>query len=157
MRAIDIVVKRTEPVRMAETNGVAPGYGHANIGPVFQERLPVVWARLVESGLEPGPCLAYYDWPDDAGCVVVHLGFDVGDAEVPEDDEVRVVELPVAEVASTLHRGRLDGISDTFEAVVRWIDANGYRIADRSRELTLEWDEQDPSKNVVELQLPVER
>ena len=56
MPAIEIVVKHTEAVRMAETTGVAPGYGHENIGPVFEARLPVVWARVVESGIEPGSC-----------------------------------------------------------------------------------------------------
>jgi DNA-binding transcriptional MerR regulator/effector-binding domain-containing protein len=157
MGAIEVIVKQTDPVRMAETTGVAPGYGHANIGPVFGERLPVVWQRLADNGVEVGNCLAYYDWPDDDGNVVVHLGFDVGDQTVPEDDEVRVVELPVVEVASALHRGAMDGISDTYESLVRWIDANGYRIADRGRELTLVWDEQDPSRNVTEMQLPISR
>ena len=42
MRTIDVVVKVTEPVRMAETTGVAAGYGHANISAVFAERLPAV-------------------------------------------------------------------------------------------------------------------
>ena len=65
MPAIEIVVKHTEAVRMAETTGVAAGYGHENIGPVFEARLPVVWARLVEAGDRTGSCLADYDWPDD--------------------------------------------------------------------------------------------
>src|SRR3954469_3592862 len=54
MRAIEIVVKHTESVRMAETTGVAPGYGHENIGPVFEARLPAVWARLAEAGHRRG-------------------------------------------------------------------------------------------------------
>ena len=155
MRTIDTVVKVTEPIRVAETTGVAAGYGHANIGPVFEERLPVVWRRVVESGVEPGICVAHYDWPDESGNVVVHLGFDIGDQSFAEGDDVHVVELPAVEVASTLHRGPMTDIADTFEALVRWIEANGYRIADRSRELYLEWDLEDPAKRVTELQLPV--
>ena len=50
MPAIEIVVKHTEAVRMAETTGVAAGYGHENIGPVFEERLPVVWAHVRRGG-----------------------------------------------------------------------------------------------------------
>jgi effector-binding domain-containing protein len=157
MRTIDVVVKETEPLRMAETTGVAPGYGHENIGPVFQGRLPVVLERIVENGLRPGRCAAYYEWPDDDGSIVAHLGFEIGDQALADGDDVRVVELPVVEVASTLHRGPMDDISDTYEAMVRWIDDNGYRIADRSRELYLEWDEQDPAKNVTELQMPIGR
>ena len=70
MRTIDIVVKQTEPVRMAETRGVAAGFGHDDIGPIFEARLPVVWKRLVDAGVEPRTCVAYYDWPDDNGQVV---------------------------------------------------------------------------------------
>ena len=157
MRTIDVVVKVTEPVRVAETTGVAAGYGHDNINPVFEERLPVVWRRVVESGIEPGTCVAHYDWPDDSGHVVVHLGFDIGDQSLTENDDVRVVELPAVEVASAIHRGPLVDITDTFEAVVRWIETSGYRIADRSRELYLEWDPEDPAKRVTELQLPIAR
>jgi DNA-binding transcriptional MerR regulator/predicted transcriptional regulator YdeE len=157
MRTIETTTKETEPVRMAETTGVADGFGHDNIGPVFQERLPMVWARLVEKRIKPGMSVAYYEWPDDTGHVVVHLGFDIGDQSLADDDEVRVVELPVVQVASTLHRGPFDDISDTYEALVRWIDDNGYEIAERSRELYLEWDAEDPSKNVTELQLPIRR
>ena len=157
MPTIDVVVKETEPLRMAETTGVAPGYGHENVGPVFRARLPVVWQRLAESGLEPERCVAYYESPDDDGRIVVHLGFDIGDQPLTEDDTVQVVELSVVEVASTVHRGPMDDISDTYEALVRWIDDNGYRIAGFGRELYLEWDEQDPARNVTELQMPVAR
>jgi DNA-binding transcriptional MerR regulator/effector-binding domain-containing protein len=157
MRAIEIVVKRTESVRIAETTGVAPGYGHENIGPVFEARLPVVWARLVEAGIEPGSPLAYYDWPDDQGAVVVHLGFDIGDVPLTDDDDVGVVVLPPAEMASVLHRASPHTISDTYEAAIRWIDANGYAITDRGRELTLVWDPDDPSQTIIELQFPVSR
>jgi predicted transcriptional regulator YdeE len=157
MRTPDVALKLTEPVRMAEVTGVAPGYGHENIGPVFEARLPIVWRRLVESGIEPGVCLAYYDWPDDRGSVTVHLGFDIGDQVLPDGDGVRVVELPGVEVASALHRGPVADIVETFEAVVRWIDGNGYRIVERSRERYLVWDPDEPTNNLTELQVPVGR
>ena len=157
MRTIDMVVKQIDGVRMAETTGVAAGSGHDNIGPVFEARLPVVWARVAESAIDPGPVVAYYAWPDDDGEVVVHLGFDIGDAPLTDDDEVRVVELPAVEVASALHRGSPRDITDTYEAAVRWIDDNGYTIADRGREVTLHWDPEDPGQNLIELQFPVSR
>jgi effector-binding domain-containing protein len=122
---------------------------------VFEARLPVVRRRMVESGIEPGICIAHYDWPDDSGDVVVHLGFDIGDQSFKDDNDVRVVVLPAVEVASAIHRGSLVDITDTFEAVVRWIEANGYQIADRSRELYLEWDPEDPARSVTELQVPI--
>jgi DNA-binding transcriptional MerR regulator len=154
MQPLDIVVKRTEPVRIAETTGTAEGYGHEHIGPVFAVELPHLWGRLTEQGVEPGMCVAYYDWPDDDGRVVVHLGLAVGDQAVVEDG-LRVVELPVVDVASTLLRGPIEGIGDEFEELARWIEASGYRVAERSRELYLAWSADDPAGNVVELQVPV--
>jgi DNA-binding transcriptional MerR regulator/effector-binding domain-containing protein len=157
MRSLDVVVKRTDPVRAVLVDRWAPGYGNANIGPVLDEHLPLLWARLVDAGIEPGRALAYYEWPDDDGRVHVHVGFEIGDQPFDPGDDGRVPELPVEEVASTLHRGSPVDISDTFVALVRWIEANGYAIAGRSRELTLEWDLDDPAKCVIEIQLPVER
>jgi DNA-binding transcriptional MerR regulator len=157
MRTIDIVTKVAEPVRLAETTGSANGYGYENIHPVFRDRLAVVWHRLNVAGVEPGICVAHYDWPDDAGQVVVHLGFDIADQSLADDDDVRVVELPSVEVASAIHRGAPNDITDTFEAMVRWIEDNGYRIADRSRERYLKVDRENPAQNVTELQLPIAR
>ena len=157
MRTIDMVVKQVDAVRLAETTGIAPGFGHANIGPVFDDRLPVVWARLAAAGIVPGLVTAYYDFPDDEGNVVVHLGFDIGVDELPDGGEVRVVELAAVEVASALHRGPLDDISDTFEAAVGWIDGNGYELSGQVRELTLSWDPDHPEQMLVELQFPVSR
>lgn len=51
MQAIEIVAKHAEPVRFAETTGVAAGYGHDNIGPIFRDRLPIVWRYVVEGAL----------------------------------------------------------------------------------------------------------
>src|SRR5207253_10029525 len=97
MRAIDIVAKETGAVRMAETTVVASGFGYDNIHPVFEERLPIVWERMADTAIEPGMRVAYYDWPDDNGHVVVHLGFDIGDQPLTDTDDVRIVELPAVE------------------------------------------------------------
>ena len=158
MQTLDIVVKHTEPIRMVETTGVAPGYGYDNIHPVFAERLPIVWHELVTAGIEPGVNVAYYDPPDDDGAVVVHLGFEIGDQPFSgTSPDVEVVELPVVEVASTILRGPLDNISDNFLALVRWIEASGHRIAGRDRELYLHCETEDPTRNVTELQVPISR
>lgn len=155
MRSIDVTLRTAEPIRMAATDGVAPGYGHANLGPVFDARLPVVWEHLVACNAQPGISVAYFEWPDDDGRIVAHLGFDIGDQTVSDSDEVRVVELPPVQVAHVLHRGPMAGFTDTFLAVVHWIDTNGYEIAERSRELYHKWMPNDPDATIVELQIPV--
>jgi effector-binding domain-containing protein len=153
----DIVIKQTQSVRIAETTATAPGFGSENIGPVFDHALPDVWTHLQKTGVQPGITVAYYDWAADDGSIVVHLGFDIGDQQVPETDTIRVVDLPVITVASVVHRGPMDGIVPFYEALVRWIEDSGYRLAGRSRELYHEWHDDDPARHVTELQMPIER
>ena len=48
-------------------------------------------------------------------------------------------------------------IPAAWEALVRWIDDGGYRLTGDCRELYHEWDDDDPSRNVMELQQPIAR
>jgi DNA-binding transcriptional MerR regulator len=157
MAAYDIVLKKTDPLRIAEAVGVAAGFGHANLGPVFQQLVPQVLGRLNETGTTPGLFVAWYEQPTDEGSVVLHTGFDIGDQTVESDDHVRVVDLPVVDVASVVHIGSMETIEDTYVALVTWIEDSGYQLAGRSRELYLEWNPDDQSRNVTELQMPVSK
>ncbi|WP_050779536.1 GyrI-like domain-containing protein [Streptomyces sp. C] len=68
---------------------------------------------------------------------------------------VRIVELPGVERAATVvHRGPMDGVLPTAQALARWIDAHGHRSAGYARELTLACPE-DPREWVTELQEPL--
>lgn len=153
---VDVVVKRSEGLRMAGVIAKAPGYGYDNINPVFEAHLRPLTEALLAQGLRFGPCVAWYEEaPDDE--VVVHLGWEVGDQAVDEVDEVVVQELPGTEVASTIIQGSMTVVMDVFEGLVRWVEANGYGLADApSRELYHEL-QVDVSCQVTELQLPVFR
>ena len=151
----DIVIKQTHPLRMAEAVDTAPGFGSDSLGPVFTRLLPEVFAYLAQAGARPGICVAHYDEPTEDGSVVLHAGFDIGDQRVDNSERVQVIELPVAEVASVVHRGPMDTVVPVYETLVRWIEDSGYRMAGRSRELYHEWHDEDPTRNVTELQIPI--
>lgn len=91
------------------------------------------------------------------GQITLHAGFEVGDQDVAGSEDVRVVNLPVIEVAAATYRGHTDGIMAGWEALVRWIDDSGYRLVGDCRELYLEWHDDDPGRNVIELQQPIVR
>jgi effector-binding domain-containing protein len=152
----DIVVKHTEPLRVAEASDTAPGFG-PELGPVFARLYPEVVAYLGQQQVRPGLCVAWYEEPADDGTVVVHGGFDIGDQPVVIGDQVHVVDLPVVEVASVIYRGPMNSVVPVYEGLVRWIDESGYRLAGRSRELYHEFHDEDSGLNVTELQMPVER
>ena len=152
----DAVIKQTQPIRVAEAVGIAAGFGHENLSPVFAELLPRVLVHLERVGATHGISVAYYDEPDDDGSVTLHAGFEVH-ADVPSSDDVRVVDLPVIEVASVVHRGTMDDVAPVYESLVRWIEDSGYRLSGRSRELYHEWHDEDPTGHVTELQMPIAR
>jgi len=155
MATTDIVLKSTEPVHVAAAVGTAPGFGSEHLGPVFERLVPRVLGTLAAAGVTPHMMVAWYDEPADDGTVTVHAGFDIGDATMAPGDGVEVVDLPVVEVASVVHRGSMDTVVPVYEALVCWVEDSGRTPVGRSRELYLEWDAEDPSRSVTELQLPV--
>ena len=152
----DIVVKHTQPIRIAEAAGTAFGFGHENLAPVFGQLLPKVLGELGQAGVRPGISVAHYKEYAEDGSVVLHAGLEIGDQDFGDTDNVRAVELPVIRVASVVHRGSMENIVPTYEALVRWIEDSGYRINGRSRELYYEWHDDDLTRNVTELQMPIE-
>jgi DNA-binding transcriptional MerR regulator/effector-binding domain-containing protein len=155
--ARDIVLKRTQPLGLAEIADTAPGYGPENLEPVFARIIPEVMRHLDGIGVRPGIMVGWYEEPFDDGTVVLHAGFDIADQTVESGERVRVVELPVVEVASVVHRGSMDDVVREYVALVQWIDDSGYRLNGRSRELYHEWCGDNVARNVTELQMPVAR
>jgi effector-binding domain-containing protein len=73
---------------------------------------------------------------------------------------VKVYELPEATVASIIHNGAYNRLSESYDAVLRWIEANGYKIAAPIRELYVKSSQpvrQDDESYVTEIQVPVEK
>ncbi|MEV0972268.1 MerR family transcriptional regulator [Microtetraspora glauca] len=152
----DIVIKSIPGVRVAELTGTAASYAPEDIGPVIKPLYDELCRRLDAAGVAPaGPGLAYYeDSPLGEGMITVHAGMTVA-ADVSPGADFSVVDLPGVEQAATVvHRGSMDDVLRTSQALGRWIDANGFRSTGYARELTLECDE-NPATWVTELQEPV--
>lgn len=158
MELQEVIVKQTQPVRVAQASEV--GLTHGDIGAAFGRLVPRVLGHLEASGAKPGILIAVYE--DDGGTapegeIVLYAGFDIDDQDVSDGDGVYVVDLPVLEVAGATYRGGDEGIVAAWEALVRWIDDSGYRLVGDCRELYHEWHDDDPTLNVMELQQPIAR
>jgi effector-binding domain-containing protein len=149
----DVVTKRTEPVRVAEAVGTAPGVGTETISPIFRTLFQEVLAHLKRGGASPGISIGHYERRADDGSIKLHVGFDLGAQELADSARVHVVELPVVEVASVIHQGTMEGIAGAFDALMHWTEQRGYQLAGPSRELYHEWHDEDPTRHVTELQL----
>jgi effector-binding domain-containing protein len=153
MQTPDAIIKCTEPLRVAEAVATAPGVGTENIGPLLVPLSDEVFAHLQSAGVKPGISIAHYEKQANDGTIRIHVGFEVGTQELPDSDRVRVVELPVVEVASVIHRGPMEGLADAFLALIRWTTQSGHERSGPSRELYHHWDYEDPARHVTELQV----
>ncbi|WP_432514195.1 MerR family transcriptional regulator [Kineococcus sp. SYSU DK001] len=153
----DVVVKDTDPVRVAELSAVAASFEPDDIGPVIQPLYEQLHRRLAEAGVRPtGPGVAWYEHADggDGGAVRVHAGV-VVDARQEARGGVQVTDLPPVRAATIVHHGPMDGVDATWQVLARWIEDNGHRPLGLGGEVYLDYCPEDPSDGVTELQIPV--
>ena len=77
---------------------------------------------------------------------------------VPTPEGLQVRDLAACSVASTIHRGAFNRIGEAYGGLLRWIEANGYRIAGPTREIFIHITPPVTRENesyVTEIQVPV--
>jgi DNA-binding transcriptional MerR regulator len=150
----DITIKRIPAVRVAELTGRAAGFDPESITPVIGPLYDELCRQLDRLGIVPtGPGVAYYEDGPDAD-VHVHAGLPVN--VTPADgQDFSVVDLPeITRAATIVHRGSMDSVMTSIQALARWVDVNGYRSAGYNRELYIE-SGADRESWVTELQEPL--
>jgi len=152
----DVVIKQIEPQLVAGVRDTLASY--PEVGRLFNE----VYGYLARLGVSGPDLIGAAIWHDDE--------FKTGDIDgeavvflkqaLPGSERVKVYELPAAKVASFVHKGAYNRLSQATEAIGRWIEANGYRIVGPNREIYLYCPEpvrQDDESYVTEIQFPVEK
>jgi effector-binding domain-containing protein len=154
MPAYEVVIKKVDRQTVASARDVIPTYG--DVGQLFGE----VFGYLGSQGVNPiGPPLAiYHDGDYREQDVDVEVAVPVA-GKVPGNSKVKLRELPaVAQMACAIHKGDYSGIGQAYNAVMSWVDKNGYRVTDCNREVYLQGPGQgDPASYVTEIQFPVEK
>ncbi|WP_306185021.1 MerR family transcriptional regulator [Streptomyces sp. MK5] len=157
MSTNDVVIKSVPAVRVAELTATAASFGPEDIGPVIGPLYDELFQCLASAGVTPtGPGVAYYeDAPEGGGRIRVHSAVQV--SAPLQDGAFRILDLPSLDQAATIvHRGSMDSVLPTAQALARWIDANGYQSTGYPREINLECPE-NRDDWVTELQAPVTR
>lgn len=148
----DVIIKRVEPLRVVFMRRMIPTY-------CDEEPLLIELAGQIQrAGVKTRePSLSIY-----------HAGEPEIDVEVcipisSEETDLRglsVHTLPAVEtMASTIHQGPFTGFAGAYAGLLKWIDANGYRVDGPDREIYLRLPEaggyrSDP-KAITEMQVPV--
>lgn len=154
MRTDEVVLKRVEPMRVAELSARAASYDGEDVGPVIKPLYQQLVSRLDAAGVElTGPGVAYYI-PEDDGGVMIHASLPVAVAEGPDFD---VFDLPALETAATIiHHGSMEEVGPTMQTLAQWIEDNGFRAAGLAREVSLHCPD-NLDEWVTELQIEVTR
>jgi DNA-binding transcriptional MerR regulator len=120
------------------------------MGPAY-ERLS---ETLAASGAPPRmPAISWYE-SDGAG---LRIGAAFPTAlDSPPKDGVEIADLPaVPKAVTVIHRGSMETIGDSWQALARHVDDRGLQPVGVCREVYLETPMDDPSAWVTELQQPV--
>jgi effector-binding domain-containing protein len=146
---------------VASVRAILPSHGA--VGALFDEVYAALAAHAGEAlGPRPGASgqtlVLWYD-SEFKECDVDGAAAFLLRCPVPEQGRMRVHELPAATMASTIHHGTYESLCEAHDAIITWVDANGYRIAGPDREIylhnTMPARRDDPSY-VTELQYPIE-
>jgi effector-binding domain-containing protein len=156
MSKYDVVIKKVDALKVASLRGVVPT--PPDQGTLWRE----LDGYLARHHVHPsGPCLSLYhddehkekDWD-------IEVCEPIAD-EVPAGERVAVQMLPsMHTMACTIHEGPFATLSEAYEAIMRWVDENGFQIVGPVREVYLKepknGSQTDP-ETVTEIQIPVEK
>ncbi len=156
MSTYDVRIKPVAALRVAALRAVVPT--PPDQGQLWQE----LYLHLAREGVQPdGPCLTVYydeeykerDW-DLEVCEPI-----AGDLRPTERIQVRNLEA-AEQMAYVVHHGPFTTIGEAYDALMKWVSENGYRIIGPAREVYLraaEKGRQDDPETVTEVQFPVEK
>lgn len=157
MSTLSTELKPLPALVVAQSSAKIPGFGPENVSPVIGPLFETLHQDLVAAGIQPGKqAVAMYEADDDAGARA-YAAFPVS-KEAASASGFTVTEIPGVDLAATtVHRGSMSTIGESWEALHEWISANGYQMSGPCREVYLE-SQPEPQENwVTELQQPVVR
>jgi DNA-binding transcriptional MerR regulator len=159
--ADDIVVKTVQAQRLLAIARPIPGFGPDNVAPAVNEAHGVLSAVVADLGLSPDRVyLTCYDVAGhDAGKQIeMFLGTPVPDDVTVAKDPAEIVLLPGADVASCVRQGTTREVwPQIVHDVMAWIEEHGYVHVGPGRDFFLEINDEEPAKQVFEIQAPLRR
>jgi effector-binding domain-containing protein len=135
-----------ETARAELVAGVRTSVRIGDVARAWKPALDEVWAFLrANKELRPGHNLFLYHHPECRNeAMMVDFGVQIASRFEPQGN-VRCVETPAGDVASTVHLGPYDRLVDAHNAIHVWCAANSRNIARTSWETYGDWND-DPAR-----------
>jgi effector-binding domain-containing protein len=115
--------------------------------------LDQVWPLLREQGARTGHNVVIYR-PGAGGELIIDAGVEVSGG-FTASGEVRPVDTPAGEVATTAHYGDYSGLSAAYAALEQWCATSGRRPAGTNWEVYGDWDD-DPARRRTDVYFQLE-
>ncbi|NPV80549.1 MAG: hypothetical protein HPY52_09795 [Firmicutes bacterium] len=149
----EVVLKKVPAQNVASIRRVLPNYGE--LGALFGQLLGPLFGRAKFAG----PTMAIYhdrEFKEENADVEAAIPIE---GNLPPGVPAQARELPGGEMACAVYQGPYEGIGEAYNAVMAWLEPNGYRIAGPVREnyLRSPGDTNDPKQYVTEIRVPVEK
>jgi effector-binding domain-containing protein len=139
----EIVVRAAHTQLVAAVRTTVPV---SDVARAWKPALDRVWAFLkTNAGLGPGRNLVLYHHPARRNAPMnIDFGVQVARRFEPQG-EVRCIDTPAGEVATTVHVGPYDRLVDAHHAIHAWCAAHNRKIAQASWEIYGDWND-DPAR-----------
>lgn len=156
MSDYDVRLKKVEPQIVATIQETIPDWDQ--VTPTFNRLFDELMAAVGQQGgqLAGAPFDRWLDAEMRQSDLHVEACAPLAKA-ITSTDRMQVSEIEGAEtMAATIHHGPFTQLKQAHEAVIRWAEANGYRLCGPSREIYLQYERDgDPKDYVTEIQYPV--
>ena len=152
----NIVVKKIEPQIVASMRGILPTYG--DVGDFYGDIFKHLAKKFIFKPSGP-TMLICHDSEYKERDVDVEIAVPIKKA-IASSDKVKVYELPgLEQAACIIHKGPYENFNDAYNALMTWMQKNGYQADGPDREvyLTSPFDSKDPAQYVTEIQLPIKK
>jgi DNA-binding transcriptional MerR regulator len=156
MSNYEVILKKVAEERVAGLKGHLASFDPSEtsvIGASFEK----VASYIGRHGAKLGLATAVYHANETMTNIPFETTYGIGSAKLGAGDGVEVYTLPGGDMACAVHKGAFVTIRQGYEAIMKWAEANSYRPNGPSREISHVYDPVDASKNVTEVQLPVEK
>ena len=76
-----------------------------------------------------------------------------------ETENIRFAEIAPVTAACIYHKGSYDGLRDAYNAVLKYVEENGYTVADNPRECYIDgcWNKDNENDYLTEIQIPIKK
>lgn len=153
MNDYEVLLEEVEPERVAARRERVPNYGA--VGQLTQ----ALYREMLNHDIEPrGPAMAlYYDEQYQETDVDVEAAFPIAETVEARPDSLTLKTLGGGTFATVVHHGPYDDFTPAYQALMEWVQSNGYRIIGPNREIYLRGPESDvpPQEYLTRIQFPV--